>query len=493
MQPVGAVAPANAVDDGVRKATQAARQAYSEHDYAAAVAHYEEALKLGAKLSPRLRIALLSNYGAALRESHKFPEAADAFKKAIGLAEQAHIERDAAATTAMKQYAVLLRRMGQNMDADAMEARAAGVTAGNAGAGRSSSIATAADAALEQQIDQQPLVLPPDKAGGTPKQRRLGDISLDEMKQIADAHPNDFGICHALAYKYMMLKDWPNALSNYESLKERFPNSRKQIRSELAECYAKNDRMSAAIDELKMAVSEDADDRTSYLQLISCYCESGDLRSGVDQAKVFVEKFPDDRNIAALNDMIDHFQRDLKSASSTTTTQPKSTERKYSWPLNFFPLKVYIYPFEGLHMAPSASGITARSPGEVVASACDAWTQGTRGKIVFVTVQRPEEANIEVQFTTERQEMESEAALGVTKRSGYGEVPKARIYLLATGSDGGDIVPEDLYHTCLHELGHALSLEHSTDPHDIMYPSHMANVVQLTEHDCQRAIVLYTR
>src|SRR6185437_2283654 len=129
--PVGAAAPDNAVDEGIRKAVLAARQAYSEHDYATAASHYEEALKLGANLSARLRIALLSNLGAALRDSHKYPEAADTFKKAIGIAEQAHVERDPAATTAMRQYAVLLRRLGKNMDADSMEARAAGANAGS--------------------------------------------------------------------------------------------------------------------------------------------------------------------------------------------------------------------------------------------------------------------------------------------------------------------------------------------------------------------------
>ena len=69
--------------------------------------------------------------------------------------------------------------------------------------------------------------------------------------------------------------------------------------------------------------------------------------------------------------------------------------------------------------------------------------------------------------------------------------PKATIHLLSTCRDSNEF-----FEICLHEMGHALGLQHSSNPADVMYFSGQTRTdkkatTQLSARDVERIRQLY--
>jgi predicted Zn-dependent protease len=102
------------------------------------------------------------------------------------------------------------------------------------------------------------------------------------------------------------------------------------------------------------------------------------------------------------------------------------------------------------------------------------WQNKTKGNVMFVFVDKPNEAQITVYFKSDISQTSLGDALGVTKVAFNANktLQRAQIDIKSVTQSGAEQSLKQVYSVTLHEVGHALGIRgHSRNPYDVMYES----------------------
>lgn len=244
------------------------------------------------------------------------------------------------------------------------------------------------------------------------------------------------------------------------------------IHSNLCYAFQHLHRSEPALAEAKKAVSFDPENKGALYALAIAYGDNLKFDEAVQTLRQYMalQSDPDQRAYAAK--IIEMFEADKAASESPASRAPDYCDKekwKVRWPQTRLPLKVYVASGKGVYGYKD-------SWASFVPSSLDAWCRASRDKLDYKIVDSPEDADIRVFWTTADLPSSNEhpgvlpSGLTEYKYDDDGRM-RVKVSVRTTSPFDSRHVFEDgeVAHVCVHELGHALGMQHSTVMQDVMY------------------------
>ncbi|MDZ4837196.1 MAG: matrixin family metalloprotease [Candidatus Melainabacteria bacterium] len=212
-------------------------------------------------------------------------------------------------------------------------------------------------------------------------------------------------------------------------------------------------------------------------------------KSSSIEEKIFCQQFGS-RGYAP--SLVPNQQGGMPTANLDNYLAAISQDGSFRWSADRMPIDVYIAD------GGAVPGYRAEYR-KMIADAFNEWCNNSRGLLKWRQVNDPRQADVVCTWTNNPTIKPGSVEAGQTRTlvqtnrdTGEGRIVTAQISIL-TELMGRQFSNENMYKTCLHEVGHALGLQgHSDVPSDIMYPTvNQTQIAKLKSRDLNTLTRLY--
>ena len=272
------------------------------------------------------------------------------------------------------------------------------------------------------------------------------------------------------------------------------------VHSNLAFVLRSQNKSEEALVEAKKSLQYDPNDKDTIYTIGICYQDIADFDQAISWLQQYLRLETDSKKRKEIEELISNLTADKIKANSSSSKAADYFDGAVEgptiakWELSRFPLKIFIASGNGV------KGFRSRYPSFITA-ALDTWSHASGNKLSYVLVKDKSKADLTVDWISEPIMIEDfgkkRVKQGVAHTSSSGGViddVDVEVDMMNGYSREQMLEEGECASVCMHEIGHALGLHHSTNFYDMMYfGSSSKQTGELTNRDKRTIARLYEK